>query len=369
MIKFSGWEYLLIDAANQYGLDKENFETRIQWVTNNLDNLEAYAEEVGPKERPLFLKACMAIRKAQKGQPTGHLVGFDAVCSGLQIMSAITGCAKGAYITGMIDPDKRMDAYTEITGKMNFILKDQGLRVAISRAAAKDSVMTSLYGSKKNPKIHFGEDTPELKAFYEAMTLMAPGAWELLQDLLASWQPYALSHQWKLPDGYDVRNLVRQTVDDTLEIDELDHARISYVYKVNEGRKKYVSNAANVVHSLDAYLLRSLIRRCNYDVEIVTEAKVVIAAELLARHMGESVEPVIDELVDYHEFLYYLQQYERSKMVDVVILPYLNEDTVRAMDDDHLRKLSRIVNQMLEHKPFEIISVHDESIRLSLAGM
>lgn len=360
MIRFTGWEYLLIDAANAYGLDKANFEARIQWATENLDTLEAFAEEIGPKERPLFIKACMAIRKAQKGQPTGHLVGFDAVCSGLQIMSAITGCAKGAFITGMIDPENRMDAYTEITGGVNKLLKAMGLQVNIPRADAKMAVMTSLYGSKKTPKDVFGEDSPELEAFYQAMTIEAPGAWELLQDLLASWQPFALTHEWKLPDGYDVRNVVRQQVQESLEVDELDHARITYIYNVNQGMKKYVSNAANVVHSLDAYLLRSLIRRCNYDAEITSEAQIVIAAELLARHMGESVEPVIDELVDYDQFLYYLQQYERSKMVDVIILPYLNEDTVRALDDDHLRKLSRIVNQMLEHKPFEIISVHDD---------
>lgn len=360
MKTFTGFEYLLIDAANQYGLDKEAFEDRIQWARDNLDTLESFANEIGPKERPLFLKACMAIRKAQKGVPTGHLVGFDAVCSGLQIMSAITGCAKGAAITGMIDPDKRMDAYTEVTAEINHILKDEGLSVIISRPDAKDSVMTSLYGSKKNPKIHFGDDTPELKAFYQAMCNKAPGAWELLHDLLESWQPYALQHAWKMPDGYDVRNLVREKVEDTLEIDELDHARISYVYKVNRGMKRYVSNAANVVHSLDAYLLRSLIRRCNYDPEVLAQAAFVMEAELLARHMGESEEPVMEELLDHEQFLYYLQQYERSHMPDVIILPYLDSDTVRALDDEHLSKLKRITNQMQQHKPFPVISVHDD---------
>src|SRR5690606_34985763 len=160
--------------------------------------------------------------------PTGHLVGFDACNSGLQVMSAVTGCAKGAALTGLIDPDNRVDAYGEITSSMNKRLKLNQLKVNIDRASAKDAVMTSLYGSKRNPKKIFGEDTPELAAFYTTMADETPGAWELLHDLLASWQPYALFHAWKMPDGYDVKNLVKESIEDTLEIDELDHARSSY---------------------------------------------------------------------------------------------------------------------------------------------
>lgn len=43
----------------------------------------------------------------------------------------------------------------------------------------------AFYGSKAKPKEIFGEDTPELNAFYQAAQQVAPGAWELLQDLLA----------------------------------------------------------------------------------------------------------------------------------------------------------------------------------------
>lgn len=80
MIRFTGYEYLMIDCANHFGLDKELFETRIQWVKDNMDALESFADQADKK--PLFVKSVMAIRKAQAGIPTGHLVGFDATCSG-----------------------------------------------------------------------------------------------------------------------------------------------------------------------------------------------------------------------------------------------------------------------------------------------
>lgn len=59
MKKFSGWEYLLIDLANQFGLDKLVFEERIQWATDNLGQLEALAEQA--ETQPLYHKAMQAV--------------------------------------------------------------------------------------------------------------------------------------------------------------------------------------------------------------------------------------------------------------------------------------------------------------------
>ena len=80
MKRFTGWEYLLIDAANAFGYDKMTFEKRLEWATCYIDDLETLAKVADSK--PLYIKAVMAIRKAQKGIPTGHLVAMDAVCSG-----------------------------------------------------------------------------------------------------------------------------------------------------------------------------------------------------------------------------------------------------------------------------------------------
>lgn len=80
MIRFTGYEYIMIDIANQNNLDKLSFEDRIEWVKTHMDELESFADTADKK--PLYIKAVMALRKAQKHQPTGHIVGFDATCSG-----------------------------------------------------------------------------------------------------------------------------------------------------------------------------------------------------------------------------------------------------------------------------------------------
>ena len=61
---FTGWQYLLIDCANHFGLDKLLFEERIEWATKHLStsgNLWTDSAET----KPLYIKAVMAIRKAQ----------------------------------------------------------------------------------------------------------------------------------------------------------------------------------------------------------------------------------------------------------------------------------------------------------------
>lgn len=73
-------EYLKIDLANQYGLDKQQFEDRIAWVDRNQVNLEAMVEHA--EDRYRFAAALIAFREVQAGKPTGHLVGLDACASG-----------------------------------------------------------------------------------------------------------------------------------------------------------------------------------------------------------------------------------------------------------------------------------------------
>lgn len=134
---YSGFDYLLIDCANHFGMDKELFETRIQWGRDNLDQLESLTGQA--ENAYLFMKTVAAIRKAQLKVPTGHLVALDACCSGMQIMSAITGCFSGARATGLVDPNRRADAYTEQTQRMQAIL---GAHFTVARGDAKNALMT-----------------------------------------------------------------------------------------------------------------------------------------------------------------------------------------------------------------------------------
>lgn len=356
MQEFTGWEYLAIDVANNspFGLDKKDFESRIEWVKENHFELEDVAVGQEWKEKPLYLKAVSAIRKAEAGKPTGHLVGFDAVCSGMQIMSVLTGCAAGAYATGLVDPNRRADAYTDCTNAMSTIL---GYHVPGERDKVKTAAMTVLYGSKKEPIKVFGEDTPELAAFYQAMYQVAPGACDLLPILVNSWKPYSPIHSWTMPDGFDVQEKVKVQCEAKIEVDELNHSTFEYIWYENMGTETGVKNAADVVHSVDAYILRSLVRRCSYDLEITANAFNCITDEIIERQLG-----MIEEEDEHasEEVGYFVAQYERSTVADLAIIPYLERDTVGSLTDEHLAALRKILSSMVDHDPFDVVTIHDQ---------
>ena len=349
--RYNGWQWLLIDAGTNFGLDKEVFEKRMQWTEENLPVLESFIDKADNK--PLYIKGVQAIRKAQMKQATGHMIGVDASASGIQMLSVLAGCITGATSTGMVDPDRRADAYTQATNEMNTIL---GGSFSIPRKDMKQGIMTSFYGSKEIPKQLFGEDTPELNAFYEAAYIVAPGAWMLLQELLAAWNAYALEHTWTLPDGFVAKVKVMAKQETRIEVDELDHATFTYQYYVNEGAKKGISLPANVTHSVDAYVLRCMHRRCNYDVQEVALAHDLIQNEINLRTLihGAPLGVASDKVA------YYQHHYERSGMADAVILAHLDTQQVKYLSMNHLRMLNNICSMMLSHKPFPLITVHDE---------
>lgn len=348
----TGFNYLLVDLANQAGHDKLLWDQRIGWAMDNWADLDTI--ETPAKERPLYLKALMAIRAAQRGEDIGHLVGLDACNSGAQIMSALTGCIEGAKATNLINTGLRRDGYTDVTTAASNVL---GEGMVIARKDIKNAQMTHLYGSKAEPRGLFGEDTPELAAFYQANWIVFPGANELLGDLLNLWQPFALVHQWKLPDNGHAVVKVMQTTETRIEIDELDKATCTYEYSVNEGKERDVKMAANVIHSIDAYVLRTMQRRCGYNETIAAVALEFLYEEQEARHFGAN-ELTVDEITQPHHV--YMERFQETNMVDSVILPYLNSHSVKELSDLHIEKLITLCNLLLPHKPFDIITIHDE---------
>ena len=145
-------------------------------------------------------------------------------------------------------------------------------------------------------------------------------------------------------------------VDARIEVDELDHATFTYEFYENQGSKSGLSNAANLTHSVDAYILRCMHRRCNYDLDVVKYADGLIELELLERLMGE----VREVSRPTGKAGYYVDQFNRSTVADVVILPYLDMDNIQQLSKKHLEALATMVNGMLQYQPFELVTIHDE---------
>ena len=94
MKKYTGYEYIKIDLANTFGLDKLTFDKRIAWTDKHIDELPLKAKEA---ESPiLFAKAMKALEDAKNGIATGYIMSLDATASGLQVLACFMGCYETA---------------------------------------------------------------------------------------------------------------------------------------------------------------------------------------------------------------------------------------------------------------------------------
>lgn len=355
MKMYSDWQWLLIDAASQFGISKVPFEDRIDWTLQNFNQLEALAQTKQWKERPRYIKAVMAIRDAQAGKPIGHKIGLDASCSGLQIMSAMMGCPVGAQATGLVDPTKPGDAYTTCTQIMQSILNGH---VETARDDVKRALMTVLYGSTKTPKDVFGHGTPALQAFYRAAYMLAPGAMELLNLFQSAWNKGALMHTWEMPDGFVVRIREQVQEETRISVEELGNAKFTYTYFVNKGQDTGLHLAANCTHSGDAMVMRELITRCNYDPIVVQHALEMLTEEQAQRQLYARALVSVDPAQSKAHRLIGL--YNATGFLSARLLSYLNPTNMQYLSDEHLKRLTNLCQQMLSHGHFQVVPVHDE---------
>ena len=340
MKQFNAIQYIAIDIGNCYGLDKLNYEDRIQWVKTNLDKLEDLQAQA--EEPFLYYKAVRALRDGMAGLPINHHVALDSASSGLQLMSVMMRDKEGCYLTGLIDPDNRMDAYTLICDEMNRLMAEDGLEeVFVTRKQAKEAVMCGLYGSVAVPERVFGKVL--LPYFYKALDNKASGAMNLLAILKGSWNSVESSHTWTMPDGHYVQIPIMQMEDKRISIKEINYSPVARM-AFNIPKKKGVSNIANMVHSVDAYVLRSLVRRCNYD-KFVVENFMAISRAVIYQTTDESLPNV--------------KRYKATKMADLTMLADITYNNVKYYPKELIQALRAICESVLIHKPFELIVIHD----------
>lgn len=265
-------------------------------------------------------------------------------------MSALTGCIKGCEATGLINPNKRSDCYTEVTTVINQMLEADGhATMRIPRTDAKQAVMTSGYGSEAKPIEIFGDF---VGYFRQATMDVAPGAFKLMPVLVKTWNKNALDHSWVMPDGFNVFIPVIKKDTVRLRIDELQGASVYFEYKENAPLDYAKANCANVIHSVDALVLRNMIRRCSYDVNRVEQASDLLTMRILSQSKtsNEFKDAKLEKLVELAQ---------KNVWIDPIFIDFITEENVYLLPVDIAQELNNLISKMLEHEPFDLITIHD----------
>lgn len=337
MQKFTGMQYLKIDIASNFGLDKMDWQERIAWVDEHENHLEDMLKQA--TEPALYHAGVQAYRKAQRGEPIGYPISLDAASSGLQILACLVGCEKSAKLCGVVSTGHREDAYTRLYG---YMCEAIGEGMKIDRKQVKQAIMTSLYNSTAMPKRIFGEGEL-LAAFYKTMAEQAPGAWELNQDFKSLWQVDALSHDWVLPDNFHVHTPVMTPV--TRTVNFLNRP-VSITVIENQGTKEGRALGPNIVHSIDGMIVREMYRRCSFDPDRIMQIYDIIMVEAKGKRLKHADDFMVQTL---------WQHYERTGFLSARILDHLRMDNAGLVDLARIEKLLL----SLPLKPFELIAIHD----------
>lgn len=341
----TGIDYLKIDIASNFGLDKKTWNERVEWYDANEGNLYNLVERA---ETPaLFYAGIKAIEKAKAGQASGYPISLDATSSGLQILACLTGDRKAAELCNVLNfseegVNQRRDGYTVIYNAMVNRIGEEG---KIKRDDVKRAIMTALYGSEAVPKEVFGEGLL-LSIFEDTMATMAPAAWGLNKAYLTMWNPEAWCNSWVLPDNFHVHVKVMAPEVETVHFlnEPIDIQR--YVNKpVEEGR----SLGANTTHSIDGMIVREMVRRCDYDADRVRMIRTMVS-EIEA---GYAPSVIADDKAELVETLW--KHFKACGYLSARILDVLDYTNIMMVDLEPIKELLA----SLPAKPFKVIAIHD----------
>ena len=344
---YSQAQWVLIDAASQFGLDKKPFDTRLEFgrgLVAKLKNTDLtttaikkeLATEIADADEPeMFCKALLTIKDILEGRENGHLIGLDAASSGPQLLSVLGGCLVGMSNTGVLG-DNVPDLYTTIYKEMD--------NDALTRTQVKKACVPYVYGSDFAPQAIFGDDAEE---FTEGYSKAVPFA-AIARDLMINcWDKDALFHEFTLPDAHIAHVEVRVQEEATGKLLGKSYTYITEVNAPKTRGKGTKSLAANITHGWDAFMVREKGGRANYDPKVIYDAWTYLTDN--RPQIGTNI------MLKTLEVLW-----KRYNFLSVEGLQHIVPLMTSDIDPKYLQALSELAENMLLNKPYAIRTTHDE---------
>ena len=267
-----GIRQLKLYLTAQYGLDKLTYDKRLEYINNNL------LDGIKPK-KPILAKVAEDMLNSldySGANPTLDMtVGIDATASGYQIFAILANCEDTAKLTNLTDSSNCYDIYGEACKR---ILELTGSEKSVKdiRDIVKKALMTRGYNSDKQVEVAKKELkrlkidislnelkdildlSPKVKKCKEAIN-------NLLLDTFSNLPDNEQIIRWRMPDGFIV------------ELANIQKKMFKYKGKHFSTWIKYDALGWNkelnwralspsLIHSIDAYICREMIRRCNFQI-------------------------------------------------------------------------------------------------------
>ena len=106
----------------------------------------------------------------------------------------------------------------------------------------------------------------------------------------------------------------------------------------------------NLIHSVDALVLRNMIRRCSYDVDRVKYVSDLLTMHILVPTFSGQHDAELEKLIKLSQ---------EAKWVDPCIIDLIHEENLHMIPVSLAQSLNKLLSQMMEHEAFDLITVHD----------
>ncbi len=296
--------WLKVSIANCFGLDKDAFEARAKWTTDNWELLVQGLQD--PVDAPLWREckdapfgayaAVWELNQAYlSGDPTSYCTGvpvhMDATCSGLQHFSALLRDPVGAYYTNLTSEniDAKADIYQRVAGLAedkvasiagqpmhpDFLEARVWQDLGVERSLAKGPVMTYVYGATlrgagqgcalylRDKDIEVPEGSSRLRAgMFLARILFASiaeavpaaaAAMKWLQECMRQ-VPRDRVVSWKNPVGWTVVQAYDEVQEERVAIRSCGLSKVTLQTPTGmmDGTRMRNAVCPNFIHALDA---------------------------------------------------------------------------------------------------------------------
>ena len=270
-----GINALKISIVNEVHDDKISREEAIAWFDMNQDKLVLTTA--------LSKVYYRDYKDAIEGKEVGSIIHQDMTNSGLGVYSLLGKDELGASLTNLLFKGKLADAYKALADALN---KEFGI-TNLNRSTVKKAFMVFLYGSGKNLLLSSDIDddryTSLLEAIVEvnnldytieevwskfevAITRIAPAAIKLMQ-LIYKFKNKDSHYKFVMPDGFivDIQVMSKTPTEHkgfSVSLDGKTHSHTVHTIEKLLDNKYDKSLAPHIIHSIDAYILRCIVREC-----------------------------------------------------------------------------------------------------------
>lgn len=297
----NGAAWLLIHAANLFGVDKVSLEDRIAWAEENMASLidsglnpldgERFWLEADSPFCALAVCAEIAGWSIQGDSYISHLpIAMDGTCSGLQHFSAMLADEIGGKAVNLVPADKPADIYTAVAnhveGQLLALTDLEALawRGNVTRKIVKRPAMTFAYSvtnrgmrdqilselNKMGSEAFPGHDNFAMASYLtplvmEAIRSTVVKAAEAMDWLKNTVKPAVADGPvaWHTPDGFLVQQRYVKTQGKRFSLwYNGENIKVQLrVEGVTQDRRRHSNAVApNFVHSMDAAHLRMVVK-------------------------------------------------------------------------------------------------------------